>query len=85
MKSLGFKRYLNQQAMISTIYIISFTVYTVDFFKFTKGHLTFVHLISLTFSENGQTIESYAITKPQPEVEHAFIRCNQVDFLYEAS
>lgn len=78
MKSLGFKRYLNQQAII----LYHLLVYNVDFFK---GHLTFVHLISLTFSENGQTNESYAITKPQPEVEHAFIRCNQVDFLYEAS
>lgn len=52
----------------------------------SPGHLTFVHLISLTFNKKkerffllqwGQTNEFFAITKPQPELEQAFIWCNR--------
>lgn len=46
-KSLGFKRYLNQQAIILN-YLYNYCIYC-GFLQIHQGHLTFVHPISLTF------------------------------------
>lgn len=82
-KSLGFKRYLNQQAIILN-YLYNYCIYC-GFLQIHQGSFDICAPNITYFSEKGQTNESFAITKPQPEVEQAFIRCNQVDFLYEAS
>lgn len=82
-KSLGFKRYLNQQAIILN-YLYNYCIYC-GFLQIHQGSFDICAPNITYFSEKGQTNESYAITKPQPEVEQAFIWCSQVDFLYKAS
>lgn len=77
--------YLNQQAIILN-YLYNYCIYC-GFLQIHQGSFDICAPNITYFSKKGQTNESYAtcITKPQPEVEQAFIWCSQVDFLYKAS